>query len=628
MEENNRILQASAGHAIIVVGGNLISDKMFNIISMALTSPDLFGPYTINKITFSENQPEGKFGQYSVEEGEIIINLQRHFDAACKSIQQEEDVIAKNLSFRANLWYDLLFTIIHEATHAVAWAVDADSVKEKRATEQGKKDLEDDCNELAKETLVDLFRDYDCEPATIAEEPFFGARFMQFFIQNIKDKDADWAIRQSIMIDSDFIHYDENVNAGLKTMKEWLRLTIPEEDAKHENWDKKGEMVPNAVVNPAVMVVGAETAEEQAVTTAVQTKEEAPLPMVQEQKVEAQPTPLAEEHSPKPIINDPFAQASDDAVMNEIANSVGHIGTGDLGEGAEESFEGYAQAEMQTQVAEEVKPVEHKVEEPVITKCSNCQNDLPAKAQFCMFCGAKVGQTTACVFGKENVNLNAFPGPGSQAVADTATQFVGGPTTPAQTTGVTGQQQTFPKQVLRTNLANHNMSLVDMQRILEEVYRRMHEHVFSKCGFQVCGVGTGADKGFNPNFVGNVLEPIPIGDIPGANKLIIGFDKKNTQSGRLMKNTAITDGTISGWCTKDKNLPTYAIYINNNGTECRRQFMVQNPFKIQYGGSDYTAPAKRAQQGNQISWVWDGQDGLTRRVYLYKTENGVAEWLR
>ena len=623
MENADRILQASAGHTVIVVGGHLISDKMFNIMSMILTSPDLFGPYGINQITFSENQPEGKFGQYAVEGSEITINLQRHFDAACKSIQQEEDVVAKNLSFRANLWYDLLFTIAHEAVHAVAWINDAETVKEKRSTEQGKKELEDDCNELAKETLVDLFRDYDCEPATIAEEPFFGTRFMQFFIQEIKDKDSDWAIRQSIMIDSDFIHYDENVNDGLRTMKEWIRLTVPEKDADHENWDKKSESIPNAVVNPAVMVAGA-VEETPAETKEIVVKEEAPLPMVQEETQVATQPEVATQPVEVPQIptTNPFAQASDDAVMKEILASEGHVGSVDIGEGGEESMEGYVQAELQS------APIaEQKAEEPVVVKCDNCQNDLPAQAKFCSYCGAKIGQKTVCVFGKENVNLNAFPGPSTQAVASTAQQFVGGPASPAQTGGAGGAQRTFPQQVLRTNLPNHNMSLEQMRGILAEVFSRMHNHVFTKCGFQVCGAGTGADKGFNPNFVGNVLEPIAIGDIPGADKLIIGCDKKNTQTGRIMKNSAITDGTISGWCTKEAQLPTYAIYINNNGTECRRQFMVQNPFKMFPDNSNYKPNALKAQQGNQISWVWDGADGLARRRYLYKIENGTAEWL-
>ncbi len=626
MENGNRILQASGGHTIIVVGGGLISNKMFNIMAMLLTSPDFFGPYNISKLVINENEPEGKFGHHIAETGEIEINLQRHFDAACKNIQKEDDINSKYLSFRANLWYDLIFTLIHEGGHVLIWQDDSEEAKNRRLTEEGKKEIENDCNQLAKQTLMDLFRDYDCEPATIAEEPYFGARFMQFFIQNIKDKDTDWAIRQSIMIDSDFIHYDEDANDGVKTMKEWMRMCTEGELYDHENWEKDGEAIPNAAVNPAVMVASAEEAPEAPVETeATQTKEEALLPMVQEQptqpKVET-PTDTA----PQTISNDPFAQAEDTAVMREITNSTGHLGGDDIGEGGEKGIEGYVQAEMQTTPM--VAPVEQKVEEPVITKCANCQNDVPAKAQFCMFCGAKMGQTTACIFGKETVNLNAFPGPGSQAVADTSQQFVGGPNTAPAPTGVAGGgQRLYPQQTLRTNLPNHNMSLMEMRSILEEVFRRMHEHVFTKCGFQVCGAGTGANTGFNPSFAGNVLQPIPIGDIPGADKLIIGFDKKNQQTNRIMKNTAITDGTIAGWNTYKDKLPCYAIYINNNGTECRRQFMVQNPFKIPDGGTDYTATAKRAQQGHQISFVWDGADGLPRRRYLYKIENGVAEWL-
>ena len=578
MEESSRILQASAGHTVTVVGGNLISNKMFNIMAMVLTSPDFFGPFSINKVIISGNEPEGKFGHHYVGKGEITINLQKHFDSACKSIQKEDDVNAKYLSFRANLWYDLLFTLIHEGGHVLIWEDDTEGTKRRKLTEEGRKEIEEDCNRLAKETIMDLFRDYDCEPATIAEEPYFAARFMQFFIQNIQGGESDWAVRQSIMIDSDFVHYDENANMGVKTMKEWIRMCTEGEVYNHENWEKKGQSIPNAAVNPAVMVAGA--AETPVETKELQTKQEAPLPMVQEEtQVATQPEVATQPvEIPQTPTTNPFAQASDDVVMKEILASEGHVGSVDIGEGGEESMEGYVQAELQSAPVVKQK-VEHKVEEPVITKCSNCQNDLPAKAQFCMFCGAKVDQTTVCVFDKENVNLNAFPGPGSQAVASTATQFVGGPTTPAQTGGAGGAQQSFPRQILRTNLPNHNMNLMQMRGILAEVFNRIHNHVFTKCGFQVCGAGTGASQGYNPNFVGNVQEPIAIGDIPGADKLIIGCDKKNSQTGRIMKNSAITDGTISGWVTKNAQIPAYAIYINNNGMECRRQWMVQNPIQ-------------------------------------------------
>jgi len=247
--------------------------------------------------------------------------------------------------------------------------------------------------------------------------------------------------------------------------------------------------------------------------------------------------------------------------------------------------------------------------------CSKCnkQNDIGAK--FCNACGTPLATTSQLPLFTPGQNVAKAP---EQVVAD---QFIGGGTQTA------AQPTNPPKfvQAMRTGLPNISMDIGTMKNILGEVYNRMHSHIFEKCGFQVCGTDTGVATGFNPAMIGNILQPISIADIPRATELIIGYDKSDPATGKTIMKVSATDGLIAGKIAKTNQLPMYAIYINNNGTECKRLIMAQNPFKTNANG--YTAPAEKAQQGNKISWVWDGGDGKQYRTWFYKNENSIAKWL-
>ena len=619
MNQSTRILQAAGGHTIEIVGTHLISNKLFDITAMLFTAGEYFGGYELNKIIFTdgiiekEGRPEGAFGKYDYDSGEITIGLQKHFRSACRNIQNEDDVNAKYLSLQAGLWFDLMLTLLHEGFHVVGWSSAKEHCLAAKTDAKRQQEIEDDCTSNANLLLMDLFRDFDMEPPAIAQEPYFGTRFMEFFIQSIKGQEVDWAVRQEIMIDSELTYYDEQDRDGLRTMREWLRLTKEgNPDMDDARWDIKPKSVPKAHINPAVMVAGAETTPKDIVV-----RPEVQLPVV----AAAKEQPITKEASVAKATNEFDLLMSDTDLLEEVKNSMGIV-EGFAEPDEVESGETEAPMEVTTQpIMEQAQlPLEIKAvpaETPTTAlRCPKCTNTVVKGGKFCPHCGVTlIG---------EGAGLPPF-NPTAKTPEQTVNLFIGGGAqTPAATTGAPTGGPQFT-QTLRTGLPNIGMDVGTMKAILAEVYKRMHEHIFEKCGFQVCGVGTGNAVGFNPSMIGNVLQPISIADIPRATELIIAYDKYDPATGKTQMKVPVQNGLIAGKISKNNSMPFYAIYINNNGTECKRMLMAQNPFKTHAGG--YSTTAQKAQQGNQISWVWDGADNQQRRTWFHKIENGFQEWL-
>lgn len=259
-------------------------------------------------------------------------------------------------------------------------------------------------------------------------------------------------------------------------------------------------------------------------------------------------------------------------------------------------------------------PAPASTELHVKPKCV-CGSEVDGTDKFCFSCGASLVAAPV---------VTGVPAAPPQAVLPVFAAPQGVVPSPVVAPVATAAPQF--RQNLRMGLPNINMDQATMRGILEEIYRRMHEHAFTKCGFQLCGGQTGQATGFHPAYAGNILQPINIADIPGALDLVIGFDKYDNTTGKVQMNQVVDGGTISGKLTKKDQLPSYAIYINNNGIEQKRVFMVQNAFKASASG--YSSTALKAQQGHQISWVWDGADDLSGgRRWIYKTENQFAQWL-
>jgi len=635
-----RILQAIGGHNIEVHGANLISDRLFDITAMVYTAADFFGEYEINNIVFTEQlinvtpqKPEGCYGMYTHATKTVTISLQKHFLATCRNIQSEEDVNAKYLSFRAAIWYDLLTSLLHEGFHAITWTTAPEHCQAAATDPIRLKEIEDDVEHNTSLMVVELFRKWDVEPSTLAEEPYLGARFMEFFIKNIQNAQTEWGLRQEIMVDSNLIYYDGNDKDGIGKMRDWLRLCYEADEGDEDMWDTAINPIPAAHVNPAVMVANVEESKEVAVRPTTQ------VMVVGDEKTVAETVAAVAEAQPSAdiVVNDFSNLMSEADLLTDVANSIGSVdggyvppqenGDGIIDDSPETTIDEAGVQMQATATTAYQGPVEEAKPEtpPQSEVCRLCGGTVLKGGKFCPHCGGKLVADDKT---QPEFVMPSFPQTNTATPTQSPTevvqnQFIGG-AAPAGTGGAGGQGRKFTQE-LRTGLPNLNMGVLTMKSILAEVYKRMHNHIFEKCGFQVCGAATGNPHGFNPAMVGNILQPISIADIhPRANELIIAYDRYDPATGKTQMRVP-ANGIIAGKISKNNNMPFYAIYINNNGTECKRLLMAQNPFKQNANG--YSQTAVKAQNGNKISWVFDGADGQKFRKWYHKIENGIAEWL-
>lgn len=575
---------------ILVVGHHLVSQKMMDIVNYLLRDTDFGRMGGVEEFHFTENFPEGKFGAYDHKTKSVVINLQHHFDATAKAIRADKDN-TKYLSFRTMLWYDLLTTICHELFHGVAWSAGPAEMEKVMKDPEAKRAVCEDCNDNANEFLIELFRDFDVEAPPMAEEPFFGPRFMQFFINEIKDGGDEWAIRQNIMQENNFVYFDEERDDSIISMREWLRsCKDADPDFKDERWDAE----------PQSLKVAQIVAEEQAQAD-----------VIAEAKAQAKPVATDTE----------IPWKTDDIDDPELLMEMSM----DITESAQKDAETVPTAD-ELPAPQMGAPTPHPspnvqiadTVEPDGSVCLHCKLAVPPGGKFCCHCGQPADTAPQVSTIQTIQNLGAVAQPTATAP-------------PAAVQPVQPVQRQFT-QNLRTNLPDLQMSQETMRYLLEQVYIRMHNHCFTKCGFQTCGGQTGRAVGWDNQMVNNILEPIPIGDIVcpttgrRASELVIAYDKFNPQTNKNIMQTPIINGMISGWVAKTSGVPHYCIYVNNNGTEVRRIFSPQNAFSMNKPKTDYSENAKSAQNGAYISWVWIGNADGTRTWY-YKIENGSAKWL-
>jgi hypothetical protein len=149
----------------------------------------------------------------------------------------------------------------------------------------------------------------------------------------------------------------------------------------------------------------------------------------------------------------------------------------------------------------------------------------------------------------------------SQAAEEVASQSVPNPTTPTQTIAPSPQ--------------------VDYNNPLIILMLRLHQHIYTKCGWNP----TNGKAGFD--LAAQVTSPVFIGDIPGISQLVPTHSSTN-ELGLLTKGTN-TDQTINGYVSKSGQ-PSYRIQLGN-GSERLIKPVWPNPQKT--WGQQALAGAKR-----------------------------------
>ncbi len=655
--ENEKVIQV--GPAIMIAGvveiegHQLVSKKLLEITNHILAElpmlRDAFelAPNCIRKISFLPNfehlaeEHQLKFGMFDYETAEIMVNLQSSFKSAVDSVKEGNNM--ELMCVRAHLWFQLLSTLWHEIMHAVSYAIDPEvHMGEDRET------LEEIVAEQAMDELSNFVRDFECEPPTMADEPFFGTRFMAFFVNEVKDNAEAWALAQNSIY-----QYNERNNthvlwkdgdAVVSSFRQWFKAGY-----EHHTWDDDVKPLAELKFSLATPT-----------TEAIEAPDEVPW----------EESPSVPETLIRP--SDEIIEALDDDVLNELEAPKEQVETV-----REEAVNAHVEEIMKTvhaafpqteepvdaevfafQNSEDEDPGDFDVDEPVVA-----QPELP---DFPSPTPASIAQAR---------NSVAAPLPTAESAAPPATVANGTPLPeatseptfaptsdftpphepvplpdPAPATGGTPlpaspQTHQWPEDVspaqapapqpaasgsgyqgqkLRTGLPNHNFTAEQMRFMCEQVFLRCVNHIFAKCGWT-----PGGNPPFVPELRGAIMEPISMSGIPGIENFLIGMDIIDAASGTYVINSpaAAHSGMVKGKVTQKQHLPSYTLYFNYNGIEIKRFIAPQNQWKMNKTGNAYSMPAQAAQAGAQIAWIMDGDDSVAGNKWRAKVENGVIQWL-
>jgi len=174
-------------------------------------------------------------------------------------------------------------------------------------------------------------------------------------------------------------------------------------------------------------------------------------------------------------------------------------------------------------------------------------------------------------------------------------------------------------------------------KIMAEVYLRLHNFIYRKCGFtlplkckglshsEVSRIIQSAPSAFSTDKIWNIYKGVSITNIKGAKKLVIKHRIIDEQSGKILFKDIIK-GKVMGFVTLKTGFPIFHIIINYKGNELSRMIMPQNPWRQNINGY-YTGPARAAQRGEQISWVMDTSDKIPiKHRWVAKITNDNLEY--
>lgn len=527
---------------IAIYGSQLVSAKFLDIVKHALMTDDFLKEDIVKVIVFSVNQPidpDGNplFACYKSTEKLIAFNLQEHFDGAAELVKEVDGY----MSLRGHIWYNMILSLFHELYHGLFIATDTESKMPSKA------EVEATCNDMADDALTALCREFDVEPPPMGDEPFFGLRYMEFYIRKIKEGTDSWCLRQDALHDGMNIHYDDGRKEYIKLFRSFIRYTHGgDADHKDPAWDQDPK--------PLQIIADAITPAADAVAPAVEV------------------TATTGFLQPAGVFHGPDTEEA-------VADYEDSLGLFD---------DAYTMEDWDTLPPEAVD--------------FNTQVIIPPST----------GQII------ETLGQPVVP---ETPVASPPAQVFVQPVTAAPTQHVAESQQAHrgaPGQILPTNLPNHNFTPEAFRVVVEAVLLRLYTHLFNKCGY----MGGMVNPCFDVNGKWGILERISIADIPDVDKALYFYDFLDQQ--RIQRTMVpITDGMLSGYCTKAGMLPAYTVYFNANGNCIKRVLLPQNSWKEKLGV--LSPPALRAQAGAIIAWMMDGDDNTTKK-FRGRIENSAFHW--
>ena len=616
---------------------HLLSPKARDVVNHVLTKRD--EKWGVDHLIIHQKEPEDKPGLWVKSLKTIVINLGEIWEN-CETAVKEEDHYG---SIRLNLWDNFIFTLFHELCHSkMAATNDPDYDK---SSDEDKDELADI---FANEETDDLGIHYEIEPGPMSHEPFFGPRYMKLFIENIQNNEESWAVRQNEMHDETYVYLNERTGQRPSTYREYLEASSKIK-SNVDKWDSTAPKPLRGFKGELPM----EEKPKQETPAATEPIETPAAPVAQEQ-----PTESAVESYPDNAIEDDSHIFYDDGsdfsgrdLENEAVAALCGEGT-TVPPGGLDFFGGIIPMSGQTaapppQLTPPADPPTHQC--PTCT----CGHVWENGQNFCPKCGS-ASNVDPCVINtgvtkaqdqttptphtmpqqpvvqqpvqqpviQQPVQQPVIQQPVQQPVVQQPPAYQQTPVpTPAQ--GVRGFTEN-----LRTNLPQTGMSDEEMKNISLTLWHRIDRFIFQNCGWRMpLSANVMADpnddkNGFDANYKYAVLDGIDISDIPNIEKFVVACRTMEPVSNKNKK-LAITDGKLRGFIAKNAGIPMFSIYLNYHGHELKRNIIPQNPWKQRNG--DYSAPAKLAQQGHQITWVLDGDDRKPGFNAKLKYVNGQPE---
>jgi hypothetical protein len=565
---------------VAVHGTQLLSPKFLDILNHVLTRE----PWGIEVMMFSVDQPHAKYGLYSVSRKTVVINVGQHWESAIKLVKHDDHY----LSVRAHLWHNMLLSLFHECLHGKAYLVDFEATS--KMTDEDKEDMSET---EARVELEQLVLNFDIEPSPMAEEPFFGTRYMQLFIDAIANGTETWAVRQNEMHDEKYLYLDEQNDVLVESFRDYLRGAF-DTNRKDKSWDT---ITPQVIAKYSVPLLEAPVAEASPTTIIVDEQGAAVVAAIE----------IVDDTLSEPLEMADKVGWEDEALEHLLGES--HIHEGPTATAA-------------APVAAQPLPT---ADPATCAFCGKCGANLVVGNAFCSGCGNPTTATATPI-----VETTPFTPWVEPTVAPTPV-MAGAPTPgaiPMQPVGTAQQWQTAynaPQQTheqnrriekLDTNLPPHALTGVEMSAIIREIYMRLYNFCFDKCGWQMPladsilqdTAGTLCRDGFHRDVRQACQGGISVADIPGATQLIYAY-RSYDHTGNLRKIPA--DGMIRGWVAKEAKIPMFNLYLNVNaplGEALKRVFIPQNPYKVKNG--KYTDTAMAAQRGERLAYIINGDDRL------------------
>jgi hypothetical protein len=197
---------------IVFFGTELVSEKLINLLRAILKSEDEHG---INVIRFTQDLPKtavtdeqgdltGKYknalAAYDFESRAVIVNIGCHFETAMDRILNE----TKMMRVGAYIHINMVISVLHELFHSHA-LMDADN-----PYTVDHKSIDDKCENLAKELVVEYARTVNIEPPALTEESPIVAEFIKEFEDSCVGCDETWAVAYRELLEKNLVYKTED----------------------------------------------------------------------------------------------------------------------------------------------------------------------------------------------------------------------------------------------------------------------------------------------------------------------------------------------------------------------------------------------------------------------------------